>query len=452
MLFRALIWLYTSSMTSRDQFRGKRVAVIGLGPHGEMVEDAKFLIKAGALVSIYDLRSEARLKAHLIALRTAGLANYVCGSIPPDDLLDMDMVILSHEYPSDSSFLAPVYAAGIPVEYAETLFFKLLPPVTIVGVMGPAGTSTVVSMLSPMIEAVCEANDGQGFFIVDQESDNGALAHLKKVKSGDIVLVRLTAHMMKELHALRMSPQVAVFTGIPPTGSYTASPFEILSFQTYNNFIIADDSVIDATYAFKFQTKAKMIRTKASFLPTDWSVNGRGPHDRANAALALQTAKLFKVSDEMAHDMLEAWSPEKGRLEPVKKVRGVEYYNDSASVSPLSTLTAIDVLAQGKNAVLIFGGISGNAEYKALYATLPAHVHTLILLPGSGTLKERRNIQMLEGVVIHSAPSVEEAVRIASEKAQKGDRVIFSPGFEAGGMDRSRKERGERFVRAVRAL
>jgi UDP-N-acetylmuramoylalanine-D-glutamate ligase len=91
-------------MASRDYFKGKRVAVIGLGPHGEMVEDVKYLIKAGAWVSIYDLKSEARLKNHLVFLRSVGLANYVCGTIPSEDLLDMDVIILSHEYPRDSSF------------------------------------------------------------------------------------------------------------------------------------------------------------------------------------------------------------------------------------------------------------------------------------------------------------------------------------------------------------
>src|ERR1035437_8942284 len=133
-------------MASRDFFKGKRVAVVGLGPYGEMVEDVKYLIKMGALVAVYDLRSEARLKSHLIFLRSIGLANYVCGSIPVDDLFDMDMIILSHEYPRDSSFLKEVVARKIPVEYPETVFFKQAPPVSVIGVMGMCGKSTVVSM------------------------------------------------------------------------------------------------------------------------------------------------------------------------------------------------------------------------------------------------------------------------------------------------------------------
>jgi UDP-N-acetylmuramoylalanine-D-glutamate ligase len=67
-------------------------------------------------------------------------------------------------------------------------------------------------------------------------------------------------------------------------------------------------------------------------------------------------------------------------------------------------------------------------------------------------MRERQALSKLEGVTIISAPSIEEAARLAIENAKKGDRVIFSPGFEAAGHDRSRIERGERFVRAVRGL
>ena len=247
--------MYTVAMSSRDYFKGKRIAVVGLGAHGEMVEDVKYLIKAGAWVSIYDLKSEARLKDDLVFLRSVGLANYVCGSIPPEDLLDMDVIVLSHEYPRDSSFLKGIRMHNdhaeennkkkIAIEYPETLFFKLAPPVTLVGVMGPCGKSTIMSILGPMLEHVCKEHGGQSLFTIDTESSDGSLAHLKKAKSGDIELMRIPDVLLADLHAMRISPHVAVFTGVPGKGSYTASPFEILAHQTYNNFLIASDEVID---------------------------------------------------------------------------------------------------------------------------------------------------------------------------------------------------------------
>jgi UDP-N-acetylmuramoylalanine--D-glutamate ligase len=467
-------------MASRDYFKGKRVAVVGLGPHGEMVEDVKYLIKAGAWVSIYDLKSEARLKNHLVFLRSVGLANYVCGSIPAEDLLDMDIIILSHEYPRDSSFLKGVYAQNdeqkekvartsdtdeqtvaqaseqqgkvIAVEYPETLFFKLAPPVTLVGVMGTCGKSTVISILTPLLQKVCETYDTQGLFTVDSESADGVLVHLKKIKSGDIVVMRIIDEMLPELHSMRISPHVAVFTTTPTVRGSLKSPFDVLMYQTYNNFIVASDEVIDATRSGASQARAKMLRTKAALVPEDWGFEGRGMHDRLNAALALQAARLFKVDDDMARHVLTDWKSLKGRLELIKKVKGVEFFNDTMSMTPDSTLAGITALSQGRNIILIFGGVDGGYEYRTLYSQLPRYVHTVVNIPGSGTMRQRLLLQGIEGVGVRSVPSIDEAVRTAFECSQKGDRVLFSPGFDAGGVEGSRVERGEKFVRAVRGL
>ncbi len=458
-------------MSSRDFFKGKRIAVIGLGPQGEMTSDIKFLIKAGAIVSVYDLRSESRVKEHINALREVGLASYVCGSIPADDLLDMNLILLSYEYPRDSMCLAQAQKAKIKIEYPETLFFKLSPPVTVVGVMGSCGKSTVVSMLAPMLQTVAKEGE-QNFFTIDPETDDGILVHLKKIKSGDIILIRMIETMVRELHTMHISPNVAVFTTVPPKGAYVKSPFEIVAYQTYNNFIVANDSVIDATHTHDFQPKAKMLRTKASLLPVDWEFFGRGIHDRNNASLAIQVAQLFKVNEDIIRGTIEKWKPLRGRIELVKKVKNVEFYNDTASISAASTQAAILALSNGvfeegatgdtKNIVLIYGGADSDHDYKSLYTMMPKYVRTLILLPGSGTLRERPIIAGLENVEICAVASVEEAVNIAYEKAVMGKmmdkdkksvtRVLFSPSFGAGGLDRSRKERGERFVKAVRLL
>ncbi len=449
-------------MSSKDHFKGKRVALVGLGVHGEMVEDAKYLIKAGAWVSIYDLKSEARLKTELLYLRSVGLANYVCGSIPSEDLLDMDIIILSHEYPRSSSFLRGIHAHNqyadennkkkIVIEYPETLFFKLAPPVTLVGVMGPCGKSTVMSILGPMLEYVCEEHGGQSLFVIDPESSEGALAHIKKIKSGDIVLMRMPDMILGELHAMRISPHVAIFTGVPGKRAYKESPFEILSYQTYNNFLVASDEIVDIARSGVVQPRAKMLRTKPSIVPVEWGFVGRGPHDRANAALALQAGRLFKLDDDVAHRILSSWKALRGRLELIKKVKLVEYYNDTSSTTPDAVLAGLTAISKGRDTVLIIGGADLGYDYRTLYAEIPKYAHTVITLPGSGSLRERAAIQAIEGATVKMAPTLEEAVLVASEVAQKGDKVLFSPGFGAGGVDGSKKERGDKFVRAVRSL
>jgi len=438
-------------MRIRDYFLGKRVAVIGIGPHGEMLNDIKFLVKAGALVSVYDMRSEARLAGHLSSLRSFGLANQVFGSIPIDDLLDMDLIILSHDYPRNSSFLIEAKKNGIEIEYPETLFLKLVPPVSVIGVIGDCGKATVISMLVPMLRDACDKSN-QACVMIDPESEEGTLSHLKKIKNGDVIVMRIVPKMMPEIAALKWSPQVAVFTTIPSNGSFKESAFEIIGFQTYNNYVIGNDHIIDAIRASGFQSKAKMIRTKSSLVPDDWLPFARTPHDRENAAMALETARIYKVKDDVAEMTLSAWRPLKGHLEIVKKVKNIEFINDSASVCPAATAANMSVLATNKNLILIFGGADDGSDYREFYNAVREYAHTVITIPGSGTMKERRTLQNLGGVTVLSAPSLEEAVRLSIDQTKRGDKVLFSPAFPACGTDASRKERGERFVRAVRAL
>ena len=446
-------------MISKDHFKDKRVAFIGIGDHGEMISDIKFLIKAGALVSVYDLRSEARLKSDIELLRSFGLASYVCGSVPPDDLLDMDLIILSHEYPRNSSFLAGAEKAGKTIEYPETYFFKQAPPITIIAVMGVCGKSTVMSMLDPLLEKVFD-DEIQKLFVIDFKSADGILTKLRKVKSNDAVLARIDSPMIKELYDIHISPHVAVFTTDLPKEAYRDSPFEILSYQTYNNFVVGNDEVIDKTHSFGLQPKAKMLRTKETIIPETWDFAGKGPHDRENAALAIQVAKLFKLDYEIIQSVLESWKPLKGRIELVKKVKQVDFYNDTASISPASTQAGVLALqagqgdsdGDGKNIILIMGGADVGQDYRALFATLPQYVRTLVVVPGSGTLKERLALRSIDQIEVKSAASIEEAVTIAAQSAEKGDKVLFSPGFGSGGLDRTTKERGDRFVKAVRGL
>ncbi|MDE1975244.1 MAG: hypothetical protein KGI49_01900 [Patescibacteria group bacterium] len=439
-------------MNIRSGFAGKRIAVVGLGPHGEMAENVKFLAKMNALVSVYDLRSEARIQSIMTYVRSFGLANYVCGSVPAEDLIDMDLIILSHEYAKTASFLSEARRKEVPIEYPETLLLKSAPPVAVVAVMGSCGKATVMSMLAPMLEAACAVEGNQSLFVADPESSEGSLSHLKRMKNGDLLVMRLTESVMPEVGNLDWSPFMAIFTTVPAAGSYRSNPFEILGHQTYNNYIIGEDAVIDAVKSSGIQPKAKMLRTKASLLPDPWLLNGRGEHDKMNAALALQAAKVFKVSDEAAEAALSRWRPLKGRLEPIKKVKGVEFYNDSASVSPLSTIAGMTAMSKDRSLVVIIGGAATSADYRELYAALPTYAHTLITIPGSGTLRERQALSRLGDIKLVSAPSIEEAVRLAMDNANKGDKVLFSPGFGAIGIDPSRQERGERFVRAVRGL
>jgi UDP-N-acetylmuramoylalanine--D-glutamate ligase len=530
-------------VTYKEFFRTKKIAVVGLGPRFEMMADIKFLIKSGADVTVYDMRSEPSCKHILAELIEAGLMKYVFGitsvtnaTSPTDakgaekasekfnekshkeaseklalDLAATDLIILSPDMPADASFLAKAReaaasTAGKPqIEYPQSLFLKLSPPITLIGVLGTCGKTTVAHMIFAILKKAFEDYKDQGIYYIDPEAPS-ALAHLKKVHKGDLVVARITRTLIPAFEHARVSPHIAVFTTLSsskssavtsasgdaagteatgdtasqasrrPSGHPSATIFNILEFQTYNNFIIGSDAVIDEIRENPvIEPKAKMLRTGASIVPADWQVRYRGSYDRDNVALALRTAELFKISPETTRAAIEAWKGLKGRLELVKKVAGIEFYNNTAASTATATLAALRAISETKNVVLIMGGAMASGSggtsggtsaetltlgesYVELVENIPQYASSVILIPGSGTMSLRRLIQNTstaknaESLPFHYAHTIESAVKLARESARRGDKVLFSPAFEAYGIEKSRAERGEKFVKAVREL
>ena len=432
-------------MNYKDYFKDKKIAIIGLGPHGEMIADIKFLLRNKSQISLYDMRSEERIKKYILSLSVGGLYKFSFGKINPEELIDFDIIILSSEISKKSTFLKKAIEKEIQIEYPETLFFKLAPPIILVGVIGVYGKSTVAHLIYGMLKKSFLDHENQGLFLLDSDSTNGALNHLKKIKKDDLVLIRIPENLMDYYHNIRISPHVAVITS---TISY-----KILEFQTQNNFIVAPDHVVDDIKSqTSFIPRAKILRTRANLIPNDWTINTKIIHNKENAAIALQTSELFKVPKDIARDIIQGFLGLRGHIELIKKVNGVEYYNDSSSTSPLATLSAIRSLSVNRNITLIFGGAYTGYDYDELIKNLNQYVSTLILLSGSGTIGLREKIDKIEGILCIQTLNLEQAVNKAKDYSEKGGIVLFSPGFDAVGVDISRKERGERFVKAVRSL
>ena len=455
------------AMSYKDFFANKKIAVVGMGPHMEMVSDVIFLISLGATVTVYDMRSEPRVKHGLALLIEAGLQKYSFGTIPPEDLAANDLIIVSPDVPIAASFFDVARKAEVRIEYPQTLFLKLAPSVTVVGVLGSCGKSTVSAMIFSVLKKAftgknLEAKNGngkvvkekagqkkQGIFNLDPDAP-GALLFLKRVKAGDIVVARIPEELTWAYEEARVSPHVAVYTTLSFKKNRDTN-FNILQFQTYNNFIVANDSIMDEIRENSDpKPRAKMMRTGANIVPGEWNIKYRGPYDKENAALSIRVAELFKIPMTMVRGALERWSGLKGRLEPVKKVGGIEFFNDTASTGPIATLSALRTISQQKNVILILGGAFTDDSYEELIDNIPQYVSAIILLPGSGTMRIRRGLAMIKDIPCVYAHTVEESVSLAKENARKGDRILFSPGFQVCGTDESRVARGERFVKAVK--
>lgn len=452
-------------MNYREYFKGKNILILGLGKGNEAVSDAQFLHKTGANISVFDDRVESRLSQAMTILSSSGIKNIKFGAkfgdLNKDDLNGVDMVLKASNVSTDIEILKIAEQNKIPIEMSQTLFLRMAPSLTLIGILGTCGKSTVAYIADKMLSRVLKGKKEQALFILNPESNQSPLAYLKKVKKDDVALAIIPYEYTDTYSKLRFSPHVAVITSLYPdyldsnfsTENYIKKILKTLDHQTYNNFIVASDEVIDTLKSIDNLTiRAKILRTGIGILPQDVAGGIRGYHMKENMALATRVAELFKVPSEEVREVVEDFKYLKGRIEFVKKVDSIEYYNDTASTNPHSTLTALKLLSNNRDTVLILGGSKRGTDFQTFINKLPQYVSTIILIPGSGTTSIQNDLLKVKDIKCIYAKSIKEAVSLAKENSRTGEKILFSPGFDYLGIANTRKERGDIFVQAVKEL
>lgn len=471
-------------MNYRDYFKGKKVTIVGFGENNKALNDVEFLAKAGAFITVVETRAEKdllpfteRFNEPTTINAEASIENIIkkqksdwrknvtfsYGKLKDVDFEDKDLIIRDISIPLNLPQFKNALKHSIPVEVAESLFIKLAPPVTFIGVTGTCGKTTVCYLVNEMLKKGFIETD-QKFYFIDPYKGSSPLSLLGKIKRDDVILMELSSLLLKEMDGARISPHIAVITNLQSDHLdehesrevYLDVKGTIFKYQTYNNFLIANDDVIDFVKGhFDLPFKAKIMRTSVNLVPSTWNVKESPYHMRENMAFAMRVAEILKVPESVVKEVVESFKGLKSRLEYVKKIRNAPYYNDSASTNAFATLTALKSVTQSKNGVLIFGGADSNwniKETEEFLKTITQYIHTLILLPGSGTLKMHKQLMDLEDIQHKYAHDIVNAVEMARDNAGKNDVVIFSPGFPARGLLKNEMERGDQFIWALRSM
>ena len=188
-------------------------------------------------------------------------------------------------------------------------------------------------------------------------------------------------------------------------------------------------------------------------MPAD-ALRIRGRHNATNAlaALALATAAGCPLAP-MLYGLRE-YRGEPHRVEPVAIVDEVEYFDDSKGTNVGATEAALNGLGAERKLVLILGGEGKGQDFSPLAAPVARHCRDAILIGRDAPLirDALANALQAAGVGLHDASSMEEAVRLASERARSGDAVLMSPACASFDMFRDYAHRAEVFVSAVARL
>ncbi|MGZ5280608.1 MAG: UDP-N-acetylmuramoyl-L-alanine--D-glutamate ligase, partial [Pseudobdellovibrionaceae bacterium] len=171
----------------------------------------------------------------------------------------------------------------------------------------------------------------------------------------------------------------------------------------------------------------------------------RGKHSIENMMAATLAAREHGASHAAIQKVMNLFTGLHHRLEYVRKVGGVQFFNDSKATNVHAVLRALDSFDE--NIILIAGGKDTNLSYEALRGVVKRKVKTLILV---GEAKERINRDLGDFSETFLIGTFEEAVLIAYQKSRIGDIVLLSPGCSSFDMFDSFEERGDYFKEIIR--
>lgn len=411
---------------AREYFNGKRVVVTGLRSHTSLVGDVRFLVKCGADVTIADVGKKADLEKAIVALELmteeekVGKLNYSFGNYDLELFTNANLVIKPRDVTFPNILVKAIEHNNVQVETPELLFTKLSPPVILVGVGGSAGKTTTALLIRDILERG-KTTLGKNIFCVTNYENTGLISLLENITSGDIVIIELSFTQLRDFASMKMSPYVSV---CPALGADEAHA--LYTFQSSNNYFVAPEEVIE-----KLGTKIRSRSAKAmrQMLPLSWSALFEGESMKDDVACAVETAHIFKISEDVIEEALKNFKALSGRLEYKGVVKERKIYNDGASVTPHSTLSALRTVSVNKNAVLIIGGKDVGEDMTPLLAHLNQYATTVIAIPGTGTIKIHKNLLDCKGVTHVHSEGLADAVKKAFDSSRAGDVILFSPAF-----------------------
>ena len=282
---------------------------------------------------------------------------------------------------------------------------------------------------------------------------------------------------------MEVSPNIGVITNITPNHlnihkdyqEYIEAKKNIFLHQNENDIIILNyDNEITKNCAKEANSQVVYFSSKGK-LENGFIVDGKiikeckdnirkhilntqdvilkGVHNYQNIATALAATQTLVNLDD-ATETIKKFNGVEHRLEFVKEINNVKWYNDSASSSPTRTISGIN--AFDEDLILIAGGYDKNLDYTPLAKPIVEKVKTLILIgQTSGKIFEAVKQEMEKenkDLKIYMCDTLKETVNIANKISRPGQIVLFSPGSASFDMFKNAYDRGNQFKSLVNAL
>lgn len=449
----------------RQWLSGRTVSVVGLARSG--VAACRLLQRLGAVVLASDAKPRSALSKEALALDAEGIRITAAGH-PAAAFEGAGLVVVSPGVPTDLPVLRELRRHGVSVIGELELAWRVM-EAQVIAITGTNGKTTTTALIGALLREQSRP------VLVAGNIGTPLSAHALAFPSDGIVVAEVSSFQLETIELFR--PRVAAILNLTADhldrhGSfdeYVRAKLRIFENQTETDCAVlnADDRL---TAQLASRSRAPVVffsRTRplahGVFCQEGWIVaklNGdvericpvseiflRGTHNLENVLAATACALWTGIAPEPLRRAIGLFRGVEHRIEWVRDLRGVAYYNDSKGTNVASTIKALESFSEP--VILIAGGRGKGQDFTPLAAAARGRVRGAILIGEDGEKIQRG---LGEEIASRFADSLEEAVQLARQWARPGEVVLLSPACASFDMFENFEQRGTAFKTAVLGL
>ena len=443
---------------------GKKALVVGVARTG--IATAKFLRARGSIVSTTEVKPKEEMREAIQELSGTDI-QAEWGGHQTETFLKSDLIVIS---PGVDPNIEPIQKAlqkGIKVISELELAYHFI-QVPMIAVTGTNGKTTTTLLIGEMLRG-----DGRKVGVGGNVGEP-LILFANEENRWDVLVVEVSSFQLEVIEDFR--PRFSVLLNItedhldryPSYAEYIEAKMRIFSNQDSGDTAVLnkDDPIVmkfservkarkvlfsrkeelnEGTFAHG-QTVSLRLGGKEENYPLDKAFL-KGVHNVENMMAAITVARLFGSSKEAIQKVLNRFKGLEHRLEFVREIEGIRFYDDSKGTNVGSVVKSLQSFSGP--VILIAGGKDKNGDLSPLRDLIQNRVKHLILI---GEAKERMGRELGGLTTTTMTKTLEDAVLLAYQTAKKGEVVLLSPACSSFDMFKDYKERGRVFKEAVNRI
>lgn len=450
----------------------ERVLVVGTGKSG--IAATQLLVRTGKMPVLFDSNAELDKDEILGKLSLSEeekkQVEIVLGDLTEEEKKALSGVVLSPGVPTDTEFVNDLRDRGLPISGEIELAFEQEKG-AVLAITGTNGKTTTTTLLGEIMKAT-----GKKTFVVGNIGNPYTL-EAEKTDADSVTVAEISSFQLETIHTFR--PRVSAILNITPDHlnrhhtmeNYVKAKQAITKNQTKEDYCVlnAEDPYTEAFlktcpatvilfssqreladgYFYADECIYKAVQGKKQKLMNIHEMRLLGMHNVENVMAAIAMADAYGVDMEVILGVVRDFKAVEHRIEYVKTVRGVDYYNDSKGTNPDAAIKGIGAMV--KPTYLIGGGYDKQSEYDEWIESFGGKVRKLVLL---GQTREKiADCAKKHGFTDYIfVDDLQQAVDYCAEHAKEGEAVLLSPACASWGMFPNYEVRGKMFKDMVNAL